>query len=278
MEHSDANSIASVTKSYISALTGIAIRERVIPGINAKLMDYFPEIDWESLDPRKMEITIQQMLQMRTGYPWEEREGYYNTVWERRNDLIPLLAEFPLTSNPGTTWGYSNMTSHFLGIIIARAYSDSILSFGNKYLFGPLRVIVKAWPRDSHDYYFGSGDIFFTPREMARFGLLYLNKGVYKGLQLIPTKWIEESLTPYSFDILAPATIKGIQNLHYGYQWYCGTSGTHDYHFAWGQGGNFIFILQDLNMVITVTADSTQRAWEKTRVIFEMMGEFISKL
>ena len=97
----DATLTASVTKSITSALAGIALREGFIAGTDQKLKDYFPETDWESMDPRKSEITIEQVLQMRSGYPWEEFDGYLETLFNSP-DWIPFLEQFPLMHDPGT--------------------------------------------------------------------------------------------------------------------------------------------------------------------------------
>jgi CubicO group peptidase (beta-lactamase class C family) len=116
----DANSIASVTKSVVSTLAGIALDQHILTGVNQKITVFFPEIDWAAQDPGKSLITVQQILQMRSGYPWEEFEGYLDILLAS-NAWIPYLGEFPLTSDPGTRFGYSNFTAHMMGIILARA-------------------------------------------------------------------------------------------------------------------------------------------------------------
>ena len=279
----DSFPIASVTKCYLSALMGIAIREGIIPDVHQKMVNYFPEFSWENLDPRKSQITIQQMLQMRSGYPWEEMDGYYDELWPQFDNWLPLIVEFPLTSDPGTRFGYSNLTSHILGIIIARAYGYDLLSFAQAYLCEPLGVNLTKWWKDSLGYYYGHGDMHFTPRDMAKFGLLYLNNGIYNEQQIVPVEWIEESLTPYSFNIYGREILTYIHQLNYGYKWLSGTVGNHDIKFAWGHGGQLIVILYDLRMVIVTTADYLpgqygQAAWNKEKSVLDLVGEFISRL
>ena len=129
MDADDANYIASVTKSVISALIGIALEEQALTSLDQKIAEFFPEIDWGDMDHRKSQITIRQLLQMRSGYPWEEFSGYQQTIQSRLN-WIPLLAEFPLTAAPGAQFGYSNLSSHMLSIILQRATGESTLSSG----------------------------------------------------------------------------------------------------------------------------------------------------
>ena len=117
---SRANPTASVTKSFISALAGIALRENALDSLDQRLTDFFPEIDWQNADPRKSQITIRQVLQMRSGYPWEEADGYLTTLFSRSN-WIPLLEEFPLMADPGARFGYSNFMAHMMAVILSRA-------------------------------------------------------------------------------------------------------------------------------------------------------------
>ena len=278
---SDARPVASVTKSITSALTGIAIRENLIPDTDQRLKDYFPEIDWESTDTRKSEITVEQVLQMRTGYPWEEYDGYLGTL-HSTNDWIPFLEEFPLMHDPGTEFGYSNFTAHMMAIIIARCADQSLQSFAREQLFDEMGIGIQSWPMDKHGYYYGSGDIAISPRSMAKFGQLYLDEGVWNNIQLIPSEWVERSLTIYSSSTYSSEILSYISGLKYGYLWWTGTSGNHQLWFAWGYGGQMIAIVDDLDLVVVTTASvryaSEDDAWPKSKAILELVGRFIADL
>ncbi len=135
---------ASVTKSYVSALMGIALDKGCIKNIDQKMIDYFPEITDKINDQRKMEITIKEMLQMRAGFPWEETDStYWSALWSGR--YLNKIVDIPLTKDPGTGFQYSNLTSNWLGIIISRACNTDLKSFGEKYLFNPLKVKLGNW-------------------------------------------------------------------------------------------------------------------------------------
>ena len=107
--------IQSVTKSFTSSLVGIALAKGCISSVDQKMLDFFPELADQITDPRKKEITIRQMLQMRAGYPWEET---HPALWEGllSGRYLPLIEEFPLSADPGTEFQYSNLTSNWLGI------------------------------------------------------------------------------------------------------------------------------------------------------------------
>ena len=277
----DATSTASVTKSITSALAGIAIREGFITGKNQKLKDFFPEINWGSTDPRKSEVTVEQILQMRSGYPWEESDGYLNTLFQTSN-WIPLLLQFPLMHDPGTQFGYSNFTAHIMGIIVSRSSKKTLLAFANDYLFDEMGISVPYWPADPSGYYYGMGDIYLSPRSLAKFGQLYLDNGVWNNIQLIPSEWVSQSLQVYSASTYSREILTYIHNLQYGYLWWSGTSGDHQIWFAWGHGGQMIVIIRDLNMVIVTTAapQSTfdNYSWVKESSVMELVGQFISNI
>lgn len=281
MTVNDAARTASVTKSIVSALAGIALRENFITGPDQKLKDFFPETDWESTDPRKSEITVEQILQMRSGYPWEEVYGYLETLTGSSN-WIPFLTQFPLLNDPGTKFGYSNFTAHIMGIIIARSTKQSLLSFAEEYLFDEMGISIPYWPKDGNGYYYGSGDIEMTPRSLAKFGQLYLNGGVWNDVQFIPHEWVNSTFKVYSSSTYGREILTNIRTLKYGYLWWSGTSGSHQIWFAWGHGGQMITIIPDLSMVVVATAAPQpgfdNAAWQKEKAVMELVGKFIGQI
>jgi CubicO group peptidase (beta-lactamase class C family) len=279
---------ASVTKSYTSALVGIALDQGCLTSVDQKMIDFFPEVADQINDPRKKQITIQHMLQMRAGYPWEETDpALWEALWS--GEYLHYIVDFPLTGDPGTAFNYSNLTSHWLGIIVARACDTNLKSFGQEHLFSPLGVEVGDWNRDLDGYYIGSGDIQFTARDMAKFGLLYLNGGEYEGNQIVPASWVRKSLQSYSdYAWLTKDKLNKVgryfRDLGYGYQWWSASVGEHHIDFAWGHGGNLIVLLADLDMIIVVTADPFYgkdlhwQAWKHEQANINLVGKFIKSL
>jgi len=273
---------ASVTKSYTSAMVGIALEEGYLSSIEQKMLDFFPDISDDITDPRKRQITVREMLQMRAGYPWEETDAaLWEALWS--GEYLSDIVNIPLTADPGTTFQYSNLTSHWLGIIVARATGTDLKSFGEEHLFSPLGVKVgEDWNRDVDGYYIGCGDIQFTARDMAKFGLLYLNGGEHEGKQIIPADWVRNSLQTYSEK--AWDNIGRFHNIGYGCQWWSATAGDHPVNFAWGHGGQLIVLVDDLDMVVVVTADSFYGkdahwdSWKYEKANIELVGDFISSL
>ena len=275
--------LASVTKSFTSALAGIALEEGCLENQDVPMVDYFPEYADRLEDPRKAEITLEQMLPMRSGYPWEEfTEPYFSELF-RSGNWTPHILDFPLTSDPGTEFGYSNLTAHLAGIMVAKACGDSLAVMTEEYIMDPIDGKMGTWSYDPNGYNYGSGSLALTARDAARFGLLYLNGGRYKNNQVIPADWVEASLDRYSTGIYGEGLGRHLRDLGYGYFWWSATSGKHEFNYAWGHGGNLIVLVHDLDLVIVTTASilpglSGEESWKKEGAIIDVVGKFIKSL
>ena len=279
--------LQSVTKSFTSALVGIALEQGYLSSMDQKMLDFFPEVADQITDPRKEQITIRHLLQMRAGYPWEETDP---ALWDGllSGYYVPLIEEFPLIADPGTEFHYSNLTSNWLGIIVDRATGTNLKSFAEEHLFTPLGVEVGEWGTDAEGHNNGCADLHLTARDMAKFGLLYLNEGQYEGNQIVPADWIRESLKRYSEDINATGGFPAnwglsFRDIGYGYQWWSARVGDHHFDLAWGHGGQLIVLLDELDMVIVVTSypfwkQHDEEAWKHELANVNLVGEFIKSL
>jgi CubicO group peptidase (beta-lactamase class C family) len=279
--------LQSVSKSYTSALVGIALDQGCLANVNQTILRFFPELADTISDPRKHQITVQHLLQMRGGFPWEESAP---ALWEAvlSGSYLPRIETFSLTGDPGTLFNYSNLSSHWLGVIVARACHTDLKSFAQKYLFSPLKSQPGPWLKDRDGYYLGFAEMHFSAREVGRFGLMYLNSGKYKGQQIVPASWVRDSLTNYSDDAWIASnreTKDGryFRDLGYGYQWWSATINEQHVDFAWGHGGQLIVLLKNHNMVLVTTAypfygESNNRSWRHERAVFNLVGKFIQAL
>lgn len=280
----------SATKSVTSALVGVALDQGCLESVDREMLGFFPELAGHVTDPRKRRIAIRQLLQMRGGYPWEEREPLYFGRLFLKDDWrwLPHLVDFPLTADPGTTFKYSNLTSHLLAVIVARACRTELQTFAQRHLFGPIGAEVGRWTRDPYGYNWGWGEIYLSARNMARFGLLFLNDGRVGGKQVLSSAWVRDSLQRYSEGINFTGTDSSelgheLRDVGYGYQWWSATAGEHRVDFAWGHGGNLIVLLRDLDMVVVTTADPlyhlpSQDGWRYEGTILDLVGRFIQSL
>jgi CubicO group peptidase (beta-lactamase class C family) len=272
--------LQSVTKSITSALVGIALEQGCLTSVDQKMMEFFPEYAYQITDPRKEQITIRDMLQMRAGYPSEESDP---ALWEGllSGHYPPLIEGFPLIADPGTEFHYSNLTSNWLGIIVDRTCGMNLRSYAEEHLFQPTSSEAGEWGTDWDGHNNGCGDLHLSARDMARFGLLYLNDGEYQGHQIISTEWVHDSLQTYSEG--AYADIGDFRDIGYGYQWWSARAGEHHVNFAWGHGGQLIVLVDALNMVVVVTADpfylvNTSESWKHESSHIKLVADFISSL
>lgn len=280
---------ASVTKSFTSALVGIALDQGCLSSVDQKMIEFFPELSGQIEDPRKEQITIRDLLQMRAGYPDEERTPpyleilFFNDNWHH----IPHLVDFPLMGDPAAEFRYSNLTSHLLAVIVARACETDLRSFAQQFLFTPMDAEPGDWYTDADGYNFGGMGIFVKARDMAKFGLLYMNGGIYNGKRILPETWTGDSRQRYSEGIKTgdwlTSRYGSFRDLGYGYQWWSGRVGDHHFDYAAGHGGNYIVILEELDMVIVTTADPMQgvfgeESWKHEGAINRLVGDFIESL
>jgi CubicO group peptidase (beta-lactamase class C family) len=274
--------IHSVTKSFTSALIGIALERGEIESVDQKMMDFFPELADRITDPRKNEITIRQLLQMRAGYPWEEStEELFNLLFSGFHH--DTLVGVPLVRDPGTDFEYSNLTSHILGLIVARASGTDLMSYAKEHLFGPLGIEPGFWQQDWDGNFLGFSDLHLTARDLARFGLLYMQDGRYNGRQIVPAQWVRESLQAYSRNAWKFRVGKNWDDNAYGYQWWSIRAGKHRYNLAWGHGGEQIVLLKNQDMVIVVTVDPLHKQhgggpWKLEKASLNLIADFIAAL
>jgi CubicO group peptidase (beta-lactamase class C family) len=277
--------VQSVSKSYISALVGIALDQGCLSSLDQKMMDFFPEFADQITDPRKMEITIRDLLQMRAGYPWEETDP---DLWEKlmAGDNPPLIADFPLISDPGTEFNYSNLTTTILAMIVTKAGDTDLKLYAQEHLLSPIDSDVGTWYQDSYNYYYPL--FHFTTRDMAKLGLLYLNNGEYEGNQVLSADWVKESLQDYSEDAwVTKHKLNKVglyfRDLGYGYQWWSARVGDHHFSYAAGHGGQLIVLLDELDLIIVTASDPfwlqhDDQAWKHEKSIINLVGRFILSL
>jgi CubicO group peptidase (beta-lactamase class C family) len=274
--------VQSVTKSYISVLVGIALEQGCLSDVDQSMMAFFPELAGRIKDPRKKQITIRHLLQMRSGYPWEESDpALWEALWA--GDYVPLVVHFPLVSDPGTEYHYSNLSSDWLGVIVARACGTDLKSFAQEHLLSPIGAEVGAWTQDRDGYYIGHGEMRFTARDMAKFGLLVLNEGEREGDQIVPANWVRDSLQTYSEDAWDYRVGPNFQDIGYGYQWWSATAGDHHLDLAWGHGGQLIVLVDALDMVVVVTADplygqTGEQPWKHEKANINLVADFVASL
>ena len=277
---SDGDNSYSVTKSVISALLGIALGEGELKSLDQTAADLLAAHLPKDADPRLAQVTLEQLLTMTSGLAGDDPSlGGDPRLSERQEasrDWVSHILGRRLATNPGTSFAYSNATSHLLSAVVADATGQSALAFARARLFGPLGIAsakapepvvvahpsqaaVKtyeqapvAWPTDPQRYHMGYSGLKLPSRDLAKLGYLYLNGGRWDTTQVIPAGYVAASTRPHS---TPPPDGPGES---YGYQWWVTSQAGHPSFRAVGYGGQLIEVVPDLDLVVVITSDANQ--------------------
>ena len=272
------HNVMSVSKSMLSAIAGVALEKGYIDGLDSKMLDYFPEYIYEGMDPRKHDITIQHLLNMRMGIERESADNYavYMELYNSDN-WIKETIEYPLIFDPGERMRYNTFITHILSGVITRATGKSTFDFAFQHLFKPMGIDVDFWEQDPQGIYFGGNSMHITPREMAAFGYLYLNDGMLNGIQIVSRDWIFFSRSP-STDLSHPNEWGSMKNYNYAYLWWLGQFNQYDCYMAIGYGGQFIFIFPVADLIVVSTAENNvppEETTEQEWAIHDLLTRYI---
>jgi CubicO group peptidase (beta-lactamase class C family) len=242
--------IHSCTKSIMSALIGIAINKGFIKNIDQPITDFFPDKAFANADDLKNSITLEDLLMMASGLKCRDSYLYrWVGFFEMRysNDWAQYVLDLPMEVTPGEKFEYCNGVSYLLSVIIQNTTKMKTLDFARKHLFELLGIIDIEWERSPQGIDAGYGEMWLKPHDMAKFGLLYLNKGRWGNKQIVPSAWVEVSTRGH-----IGATLFD----QYGYQWWVDSAG---YYMAVGYKGQRIFVVPEKDIVVVFTGDLTGR-------------------
>jgi CubicO group peptidase (beta-lactamase class C family) len=245
----DSVNVKSVTKSIVSALVGIALREHSLTSLDQRLMEFFPQDFPTGGDPRKREITLRHLLTLRSGLSWVESSAESLPALFASDHWVGHGLSLPLVYAPGEVFAYSTLDAHLLSAVLTQVTGMSTLEFANRSLFGPLGSRATTWATDPQGYNIGGSELYLTPRAMAKVGYLYLRRGRWDGAQLIPEEYLEAS-TPTQVFSGGSAVISDT----YGYLWWVSTIGLYASYYAIGYGGQTIYVIPALDVVLVTTA------------------------
>lgn len=272
-----AANIKSASKSVVSALVGIALDRTLIPDVSTPITTYFPELARDP-DRRKAAITVEHLLMMRPGL--EGTSGRDYGAWVTSRNWVRHALARPMFAAPGEEMEYSTGNSHVLSAILTAATGTSTWEFANEALAKPLGYTLPQWPRDPQGIYFGGNDMLMTPRQMLAFGELYLNRGRANGRQLVPSSWVDRSCEgktrnrrPGSPVFDANGVVDPMRDRRYGYGWWVHDVAGFEACFAWGYGGQYIFVMPALDLVVVTTSspDVGEERRGHRRTVFEIL-------
>jgi CubicO group peptidase (beta-lactamase class C family) len=265
------HNLYSVTKSIVALVYGVALAEGKVPPPDAPLYEQFSEYKGlVEADPRRKERTIAHALTMTLGLQWDEILIPYSDPkndeigMEMAKDRYRFILERRVIGPPGKRWLYSGGATTLIGHIIAKGTGRPLPDYARTALFDPLGLGPTDWISNKDTWVaakYGPGDgepvaasgLRMTTRDLARIGQFVLDNGVAGGRQILPSQWLAECLAP---------RVSVDEQRRYGYQWYVG-----DFEYGsreqprldrwvgcFGQGGQRLFVMPDLALVVAVNA------------------------
>jgi CubicO group peptidase (beta-lactamase class C family) len=284
----DGQNSFSVTKSFVSALVGIALGDRHLRGLDQTVEELLGDHLPAGADPRLRRVTVEQLLTMTSGLAGDDSlpgglDGIPDAM-ARSRDWVRHILGRRLQTTPGTSFAYSSAGSHLLSAMVADATGQPTLAFARARLFGPLGIAADdavepeildwplpqstveaydraavAWPRDPQGYHFGGAYLKLPARDLAKLGYLYLNGGRWDGTQVVPADYVAASTRPQSDPSKGPEG--------YGYQWWLTEESGHDSFRAEGFGGQLVQVIPDLDLVVVITSDASQGPQDPTGLV-----------
>ena len=257
----DTHNVASVTKSVISALVGIAIEAGFVQSVDQKILEFFPEYVPGAGDSQKRKLTLKHLLTMTAPIAWKTGARGYEPLnrLRRQRDWVKYILDLLGREGELGRFQYSSVCPHLISAVISRTTDRCAREFANERLFRPLGMKeipdhevtsfqrddvfgknVTGWIKDPGGITSGGWGLTTTPRDMARFGFLYLNRGTWDNTPVIPDAWIEESTA---------------QNANgYGYYWWLRGEGSTFSYSAAGSGGNLICCVPGKDLVVAIVS------------------------
>ncbi len=251
-DRTTAHSLYSCTKSFVSALMGIAVGRRYILGVLQPVIRFFPDRKFAGVSTSKRSITLLDLLTMSSGLDWSEGDDTYDRMYLYSRDWVKFILDAPMTARPGQVFNYSSGSSHLLAAVIQEASGMNTYDFARKVLFQPLGIPDPDWERDPAGIPIGGWGMSLSPRDMAKLGYLYLHEGKWEGRQILPASWVRDSTRPH---------ITADDGWEYGYQWWIDPSLT--FFAAIGSYGQRIFVVPGLDLVVVFTARIDSNGFER---------------
>ncbi|MHA1137106.1 MAG: serine hydrolase domain-containing protein [Candidatus Thorarchaeota archaeon] len=249
------HSIASCRKSVTGALIGLAIDQGFLDNVSQKVLDFFPDYTFDNMDDWKRNITIEHLLTMTGGFDWNESDPPYGNplnqvhVMQSSEDPIKYMLDIPMRSAPGTEWEYCSGGTYLLRAILWNVTGMSPFNFASEYLFNPIGALASWRSNLPESEYSLRSTMLMTPRDMARFGYLYLNGGMWDGEQIVSGWWVLSSTeTQISLN-------DKWSDVGYGYLWW--TTPSTEEAYALGYSGQLIYILPQQDLVVVFTSPFT---------------------
>ncbi|WP_208874438.1 serine hydrolase domain-containing protein, partial [Polaribacter reichenbachii] len=266
----------SASKSITSAIVGLAIEDKIIKGDTDLLYNYISEEYQYTKDTLKKDIKIKDLLTMSSGldavdFGIDRKSKASEQAYQNSRNWLKTVLEAPMMHKPGAVANYGSANPYLLGEILTDLTPLPLPLYMDQKLFKPLGIHNYTIQKEmTGKPYFGGG-IYISPRDMLKFGQLYLNKGKFEGKRVLSENWIDKSFQNY-----LPLT-NTLEKNGYGYFWWHKTYTVKGKKIksveARGNGGQYIFVISELNLVCVITSGNYRNG--KTKQPEKIFEEYI---
>jgi CubicO group peptidase (beta-lactamase class C family) len=239
--------IKSASKTIMSVLVGIAIDRGVLQGVDQPAASVLGQSIPSGADPRIRQVTIGHLLSMQAGL--ERTSGRNYGAWIGSDNWVRYALSRPFVDEPGGRMLYSTGSTHLLSAALTRASKRSTLELARDWLGDPLEIDVAPWTRDPQGIYLGGNEMALSPRALWRFGEMVRQGGTIEGKRVVSENWIKELWTP--------RTVSPFTGDAYGYGWFIREMRGHPVYYAWGFGGQMLYVIPGLGLSIVMTSNPT---------------------
>jgi CubicO group peptidase (beta-lactamase class C family) len=264
--------LRSVTKSVTSTLIGIAIDRGFIGDVDRRVVDYLPAALRPS-NPAKDDILLRHLLTHTSGLKWDENLEF--ATWANSSNPVRFILDRPLVSQPGTVFDYSTPGTHVLSAVLEEAIGVGAEAFANASLFMPLGISSWRWEHDTRGYPFGGHGLELRTEDMAKLGVLFLNRGRWGNRQVLPAEWINSATNAQR---QGTSNWGPVERVSYGYLWWLAGVGESDLYMALGWGGQFVICVPALDLVVATNASWLLEAEQADSQERAILGVVVEKL
>lgn len=264
----------SVTKSVVGLLYGIALADGKVPAPDEPLVRAFPEYSDLAYDEPRARILVRHALTMTMGTEWDETIPYWDPANSERRmydaaDCCRFALDRPLVSPPGERWRYNGGATALVARLVAKGTGRPLLDYARERLLGPLGVDEVEWMEDRTGEPMAAAGLRMIPRDLAKIGQLVLNRGRWREDEIVPARWIDDSIAPHA---------EVAEQTRYGYFWRLSQALVGEAPISWaaavGNGGQRIYVLRDLDAAVVTTAGNYDSP-DGDRVPLAVLHEFV---
>lgn len=265
-KQTELHTLQSVTKSITSILLGIALDENPEYTVNTKIIPLFKDYIIDTEDTRKNDIIVEDLLTMRTGLKWNEDD--YNEaendciLMEASDEWIKYVLDKPTDTIPGTSFEYNSGASVLLGKLVRIITGKRVDKYAEEKLFGPLGITEYYWKETPGGEIDTEGGLYLAAEDLAKFGLLFLNKGKWENKQIVSEGWVTASTRPVVSDV----NPNNNRKIGYGYQWWVPkhSNGENEIFAGNGYGGQYLMVAPKFDLIVLFNGWNIHEETEKS--------------